>query len=94
MDLTAAFAFLDSDSDDDEAPIPLSFPPSVVPDFFEEDNGESDNMVLLSGMAAHYAANIQSGVRGSDSSKIDEWHTSCGERVRRLKRQWLKDRSV
>ena len=45
MDLTAAFAFLDSDFDDDEAPIPLPFPPFVVPDFFEEDDGESDNMV-------------------------------------------------
>ena len=75
MDLTAAFAFLDSDSDDDEAPIPLPFPPFVVPDFFEEDNGESDNMVLLFGMAAYYAANIQPGVRGSDRSKIDERHT-------------------
>ena len=66
MDLTAAFAFLDSDSDDDEAPIPLPFPPLVVPDFFEEDDGESDNMVLLFGMAAYYSANIQSGVRGYD----------------------------
>ena len=75
MNLTAAFAFLDSDSDDDEAPIPLPFPPFVVPDFFEEDNGENDNMVLLFGMAAYYAANIQSGVHGSDRSKIDEWHT-------------------
>ena len=54
MDLTAAFAFLDSDSGDDEAPIPLPFPPLVVPDFFEEDDGESDNMVLLFGMAAYY----------------------------------------
>ena len=75
MDLTAAFAFLDSDSDDDEAPIPLPLPPFVVPDFSEEDNGDSDNMVLLFGMAAYYAANIQSGVRGSDRFKIDEWHT-------------------
>ena len=75
MDLTAAFAFLDSDSDDDEAPIPLPIPPFAVPDFFEEDNGESDNMVLLFGMAAYYAANILSGVHGSDRSKIDEWHT-------------------
>ena len=75
MDLTAASAFWDSDSDDDEAPIPLPIPPFVVPDFFEVDNGESDNMVLLFGMAAYYAANIHSGVRGSDRSKIDEWHT-------------------
>ena len=75
MDLTAAFAFLDSDSDDYEAPIPLPFPPCVFPNFFEEDNGESDNMVLLFGMAVYYAANIQSGVRGSGRSKMDEWHT-------------------
>ena len=75
MDLTAAFAFLDSDSDDDEAPIPLPIPPFVVPGFFEEDDNESDSMVLLFGMAAYYAANIQSGVYGSDRSKIDEWHT-------------------
>ena len=53
MDLTAAFAFLDSDSDDDEAPIPLPFPPLVVPDFFEEDDGESDNLALLFGRAAY-----------------------------------------
>ena len=75
MDLTAAFAFLDSDSDDDEAPIPLPFPPFVVPDFSEEDNGDSNNMVLSFGMAAYHAANIQPGVRGSDRSKIDERHT-------------------
>ena len=75
MDLTAAFAFLDSDSDDDEAPIPLPIPPFVGPDFFEEDEGESDSVVILFGMAAYYAANIQSGVRGTDRSKIDEWHT-------------------
>ena len=75
MDLTAAFAFLDNDSDDEEAPIPLPFLSLIVPDFFEEDNDESDNMVLLFGMAAYYAANIHSGVRGSDRSKIDEWHT-------------------
>ena len=66
MDLTAAFAFLDSDSGDDEAPILLPYPPLVVPDFFEEDDGESDNIVLLLGMAAYYSANIQSGVRGHD----------------------------
>ena len=47
MDLTAAFAFLDSDSDDDEAPIPLPIPPFIIPDFFEEDDNESDGMVLL-----------------------------------------------
>ena len=74
MDLTAAFAFLDIDFDDDEAPIPLPFPPFIVPDFFEEDDGESDNMVFLFGMAAYYAANIESGVRGSDRSKIGEWY--------------------
>ena len=33
MDLTSAFAFLDSDSGDDA-------PPVVVPDFFEEDDNE------------------------------------------------------
>ena len=52
MDLTAAFAFSDSDSEDDETPIPLRFPPFVVPVFFDEDDGESNNMVLLMGMAA------------------------------------------
>ena len=73
MDLTAAFAFLDSDYADDEAPIPLPFPPFVVPDFFEEDDGESDNMVLLFGMA-YYSANIQSGVRGYDRK---DWLKDC-----------------
>ena len=58
MDLTAAFALLDSDSDDDEAPIPLPTPSFVVPDFFEEDDNESDSMVLLFGMAAYSGANI------------------------------------
>ena len=57
---------MDSDSGDDEVPIPLPSPPLVVPDFFEEDDGESDNMVLLFGVAAYHSANIQSGVRGYD----------------------------
>ena len=66
MDLTSAFAFLDSDSEDET-------PPVVVPDFFEEDDDESGNMVQLFGLPANYSADFQSGVRGADRSKINEW---------------------
>ena len=63
MDLTSAFNFLDSDSEDEA-------PPFVAPDFFEEDGDETDNMVQLFGLAANYSADFQSGVRGADRSKI------------------------
>ena len=72
MDLTSAFAFLDSDSEDEA-------PPFVVPDFFEEDDDESGNMVQLFGLAANYSADFQSGVRGADRSKIDEWYAELME---------------
>ena len=65
MDLTAAFDFLDSDSEDEA-------PPFVVPEFFEEDDDEVGNMVQLFGLAAYYSAGSQSRVRGADRSKIDE----------------------
>ena len=71
MDLTSAFAFLDSDSEDEA-------PPFVVPDFFEDDD-ESGNMVQLFGLAASYSADFQSGVRGADRSKIDEWYAELME---------------
>ena len=51
MDFTAAFAFLDSDSEDEA-------PPFVAPDFFEEDGDETDNMVQLFGLAANYSADF------------------------------------
>ena len=66
MDLNSAFAFLDSDSDDEA-------PPVLVHDFFEEDDDESGNMVQLFGLPANYLADFQSGVRGADRSKINEW---------------------
>ena len=72
MDLTSAFNFLDSDSED-EAPL------FVVPDFFEEDGDETGNMVQLFGLAANYSADFQSGVRGADRSKIDEWYAELME---------------
>ena len=72
MDLTSAFNFLDSDSED-EAPL------FVVPDFFEEDGDETGNMVQLFGLAANYSADFQSGVRGADRSKIDEWYAELLE---------------
>ena len=72
MDLTAAFAFLDSDSEDDEAPTP-PFPALCRSRFLLEDDRDNDNMMLLFGMAACYSAGIQSGVRECDRSKIDEW---------------------
>ena len=66
MDLTSAFAFLDSDSGDDA-------PPVLVPDFLVEDDDEGGNMVQLFGLPANYSADFQSGVRGADRSKINEW---------------------
>lgn len=88
MDLAAALAFLDSDSEDDEAPIPLPFPPLLVPNFFEEDDEDTDNMILLFGMAEYYLASIKSGVRES------ERYVRSNERVWKFKRQWLRDCSA
>ena len=72
MDLPAALAFLDSDSEDED-------PPFVIPDFWKEDDEQSNNMVLLFGLAAYYSAGSQSGVRGADRSKIDEWYEELME---------------
>ena len=85
MDLTSAFALLDSDSEDEA-------PPFVVPDFFEEDDDESGNVVQLFGLAANYSADFQSGVRGADRSEIDEWYAE--RRTYLLRRQSAGARTV
>ena len=44
MDLIAAFAFMESDSEDDKTPIPPLNPPFIVSNFFEKDVGDKDNI--------------------------------------------------
>ena len=65
-------AFLDSDSADEA-------PPFIIPDFFEEDDDDSGNMVQPFGLAANYSSDFQSGVRRADRSKIEEWYAELME---------------